>query len=295
MPNRCPIPKFPTLTLILHPPFRTALKPTGDVAKSLTLKLEILHLSLKMTTPEDGSNISFDPNGDRCLIVGTGDNQKRFRVSSNAMCLASPVWKAMFTGGWKETTTEEISFPEADPNALSIALRIAHLQFKDLPSSVNFKELLRLAGICDEYDLVKIVRPFLAKWIERFERLALKNEYPEEWLLVAWTFGNRDVFGSITRRILLYARTNADGQCLNEKNKILEDFMPSDIIGWFRVLSLFANHLPALTRLKQTAYFVHETLSSLKLSMSATNISTDSSQTRHDVAKPIRTWCSVIL
>jgi hypothetical protein len=47
------------------------------------------------------------------------------------MCLASPVWKAMFTRGCKETTAEEISFPEADPNALSITLRIAHLQFKD--------------------------------------------------------------------------------------------------------------------------------------------------------------------
>jgi hypothetical protein len=248
-----------------------------------------------MGPPEDGSNISFDPNGDRCLIVSTGENQKRFQVSSKAMCLASPVWKAMFTGGCKETTAEEISFPEADPNALSITLRIAHLQFKDLPSSLNFKELLRLAAICDEYDLVKIVRPFLAKWIEPFERLALKNGYPEEWLLVAWTFGNREVFGSITRRILLCARTNADGQCLNEKNRILEDFMPSDIIGWFRALSLSANHLPALTRLKQTAYFVRETLSSLKLSMSATNISTGSSQTRHDVARPIWTWCSVIL
>lgn len=92
-----------------------------------------------MNRPEDGNNISIDPNGDRTLIVGTGENQKFFRVSSKAMSLASPVWKAMFTGPYRESTAEEISFPEAEPNALLIALRIAHLQFKDLPSSLDFQ------------------------------------------------------------------------------------------------------------------------------------------------------------
>ena len=183
-----------------------------------------------MNHPEDGGIISIDPNGDRSLIVGTGMNQKLFRVSSKAMCLASPVWNAMFTGPYKEATAEEISLPEAEPNALLITLRIAHLQFKELPSSLDFQELVNLAAVCDVYDMVPIVRPFVKEWIRASEPLAEEIGY-EEWLLVAWTFGYPEIFARIARRLVLYASTNADGQCLNEKNKVLEDFIPPGIIG----------------------------------------------------------------
>jgi hypothetical protein len=193
-----------------------------------------------MNRPEDGSNISIDPNGDRTLIVGTGENQKLFRVSSKAMSLASPVWKAMFTGPYRESTAEEISFPEAEPNALLIALRIAHLQFKDLPSSLDFQGLLDLAFICDVYDMVPIIRPFSTDWISALEPLAEQVGH-EEWLSIAWTFGLREIFERTARMLVLCASTNAAGQCLNAENQVLDDFTPPGIIGEFRALYISLN------------------------------------------------------
>lgn len=189
-----------------------------------------LYLAPKMNRPGDGNIISIDPNGDRSLIVGTGENQKVFRVSSKAMCLASPVWKAMFAGPFKEATAQEISFPEAEPNALLITLRIAHLQFKELPSFLDFHQLLNLAVVCDVYDLVSIVRPFLTGWITASRPIADRIGY-EEWLLVAWTFGYREEFERSTCRLVLCVGTNEDGQCLTETNKVLKDFMAPGIIG----------------------------------------------------------------
>lgn len=72
-----------------------------------------------MNPPEDENSITIDPYGDRSLIIGDGKNQKRFLVSSNAMRLASPIWKSMFTGPYKEGTAKEIPFPEGKPDALS--------------------------------------------------------------------------------------------------------------------------------------------------------------------------------
>jgi hypothetical protein len=188
-----------------------------------------------MDSLEDQNSILIDPCGDRSLIVGTGENQKRFLVSSKAMCLASPVWRAMFTGPYKEGAAKEIAFPEGKPDALLITLRIAHLQFKDLPSSLDFQGLVHLAVVCDEYDLVPIVRPFLMNWIRPLEPLAQEIGF-EEWLLVAWTFGFPEIFARITSRLVLNASTNEDRQCLNETGKVLGDFMPPDIIGEFKTL-----------------------------------------------------------
>jgi len=195
-----------------------------------------------MNHPGDENNISIDPYGDRTLIVGNGENQKRFLVSSNAMRLASPVWRAMFTGPYREGTAIEIPFPDGNPDAFLITLRIAHLQFNNLPSSLDFQGLVNLALVCDVYDMVQIVRPFITKWIEPLEPLAEKIGF-EEWLLVAWTFSYPKIFERIASRLVLCASTNADGQCLNEKNKVLDDFMPPGIIGKFR--ALYIPELPA--------------------------------------------------
>ena len=165
-----------------------------------------------MNPPEDENSITIDPYGDRSLIIGDGKNQKRFLVSSNAMRLASPVWKSMFTGPYKEAVAKEIPFPEGKPDAFLITLRIAHLRFDDLPSLLDFQELVNLAIVCDEYDMVPTVRPFLTKWITPLEPLADKIGF-EEWLFVAWTFGCPEIFERVSRRLVLCASTNADGQC----------------------------------------------------------------------------------
>jgi hypothetical protein len=110
-----------------------------------------------MNPPEDENSITIDPYGDRSLIIGDGKNQKRFLVSSNAMRLASPIWKSMFTGPYKEGTATEIPFPEGKPDAFLITLQIAHLRFADLPSLLDFQGLVNLAIVCDEYDMVPTI------------------------------------------------------------------------------------------------------------------------------------------
>ena len=105
---------------------------------------------------EDQPCIILDPSGDLRLHTDTHD----FIVSSKVMCFASPVWRAMFDpqGPWAKKASDAYSLPEDDPNALLFILRIAHLQFSELPDVfVVYEHLFQLAVLCDKYGGVLIL------------------------------------------------------------------------------------------------------------------------------------------
>jgi len=83
------------------------------------------------------STIEVDPAADLRLLVQHGDHQITFKVSSEAMSLASPVWRTMLdpAGPFKESQSDngEINFPDDDSEALLILLVAAHLRFQDVP------------------------------------------------------------------------------------------------------------------------------------------------------------------
>lgn len=91
--------------------------------------------------------------------------RKTFVVSSTVMRIASPVWRAMFDhqGPFMDTqhslTHGEMDLPEDDADALLCVLRIAHLQFRKIPETLDYAELLKMAILCDKYDTVAIIRP----------------------------------------------------------------------------------------------------------------------------------------
>ena len=128
---------------------------------------------------DDATTVYLVDNGDlRIYVTCSSEGKKRLNgsalplvdqetlvVSSAVMRIASPVWRTMFDpqGRFMESqrssTHGEMHFPEDDPDALLCVLRIAHLQFRKVPETLGYVELLNLAIICDKYDTVAIVRP----------------------------------------------------------------------------------------------------------------------------------------
>ena len=109
-----------------------------------------------------------DPFGDLNLRVQYEDTESRiskihsFLVSTKAVCLASEAWSRMFdtSGPWANTDVHsdgKIHLHDDDPSALELVLRIAHLQFHELPSTTLwFEQIYQLAVVCDKYDMVKL-------------------------------------------------------------------------------------------------------------------------------------------
>lgn len=66
----------------------------------------------------------------------------------------------------RSLTHGEMELPEDDADALLYVLRIAHLQFRRIPATLEFVDLLNVAIICDKYDTVEIVRPVSSSLIQ---------------------------------------------------------------------------------------------------------------------------------
>ena len=179
------------------------------------------------TTPE---LVELDSHGDITLNVINGTDRRSFLVSSHVMRLASPVWKAMLTGGFAESRKAVISLEEDDPDALLIVLLAAHLQHRQLPKELTFDQIVKLAVICDKYDTATVVRPFLHQWISPYQSNCLEAGH-EQWLSVAWAFGYTENFKDIADCLVRSSMIDSEGRCLNIEGKILEDILPADILG----------------------------------------------------------------
>lgn len=180
-------------------------------------------------------HITLDALGDLLLLVDEGEHQVTFRVSTKAMCLASPVWRVMLdpSGPFKEAHPEndQVLFPEDDAQALQIVLCIAHLEFHSIPENLSFTQLLNLAIICDKYDTGRLILPWFSKWKKSFKDSAVKLGH-EQSLLIAWVFRDLETFKRVADALVRSTCVNSQGECLpNEGFAPLGEYMPPGIIG----------------------------------------------------------------
>jgi hypothetical protein len=183
---------------------------------------------------DEGEFVSLNHSGDRTIIVGQKeDGQRIYKVSSIAMSMASPIWKAMFnpTSGFLESNPDvPVEFPEDDPDALLILLKIAHLQFHQIPKSISFSWLTELAVLCDKYDSVRLLQPFIEQWMSPWTLLCLEPGY-EDWLFISWSFGCEQIFNLLAASLVLSIELDSEGRILNSGNELLVDHMPPGSIG----------------------------------------------------------------
>ncbi|PSN61216.1 hypothetical protein BS50DRAFT_156350 [Corynespora cassiicola Philippines] len=155
--------------------------------------------------------ITLHSSGDITQLIGTGEYQQPVIAASAILRKASPVWNAMYTGSWSESTNSEIQFPDDDVNTMLIVLNIAHLNFKGIPRArgLSLETLVQLCVICDEYDTLPIARPFLDlyNWA-RDDYTDWENEiedhfYYNEWLFVSQTLGYKESFLAVAKDLIL--------------------------------------------------------------------------------------------
>lgn len=209
-----------------------------------------------MPNLENASNIILAPNGDLRLSVDCSNDQKKraleldeskpfqktLVVSSAVMCIASPVWDAMFgiNGRFIEAQRpsgpREVHLAEDDFDALRVILGIAHLQFKKVPKLLSYHQLLKIAIICDKYDTVGLVRPCLPRWEKSASASAVDAGY-EERLFVAWTFGCFSTYETLSRHLVLSCTIDILGESLALDGKLLGEMIPPGATGQYYRLS----------------------------------------------------------
>lgn len=138
-----------------------------------------------------------------------------------------------------EASAKEVSLPDDDPDTLLILLHIAHLKFDLVTGPRCFSGLLKLAVLCDKYDTVKLVRPWLWSWLKTKPAEYCRPRF-EEWLFIAWTLGLDTVYMTLAKRLIASITIDTtsrlprrEGMLLDNSSEsmLLSDNMPPGAIG----------------------------------------------------------------
>lgn len=123
-----------------------------------------------------------------------------------------------------------LDLTEDDGDSALLLLRIAHLQFRKVPFFLSFNSLLNVATLCDYYNCVDLVRPWLDYWL-RDSVASSRKPGQEEWLFIAWAFGRVEIFKTLASKMVLEVMTNDKQECLTLQGKIFAIPLPYGIVG----------------------------------------------------------------
>jgi len=188
---------------------------------------------------DEDKNLFDFGDGDVDVAVNYECKLVEFRVSSHALCFASPVWKKFIYPPFPMIPDEEnlnssdtkIDFTQDNGKALLILLNIAHLKFNKVPLKLPFETLLQVAVLCDQYDCISLVGPWLKLWMEDENRESVQPGQ-EAWLFIAWAFGRQQIFEALAKRLTVDMYIDSEGQYMTSAGQLLDTMgLPPVILG----------------------------------------------------------------
>jgi hypothetical protein len=154
--------------------------------------------------------MALDADGDLILRAGTTS----FKVCSATLRRASPVWKAMLFGPWKESrpTTDGqewvVTLSEDSPSALKIVLAIVHGKFDRVPQHMDVTPFSEVLLVAHKYDVSGVMGPWMKQWAEGIDWCEISQRRNHSLIraaYIAWDLGLEDRLMMITRTLIVEA------------------------------------------------------------------------------------------
>ncbi|KAL8377969.1 hypothetical protein RB595_008586 [Gaeumannomyces hyphopodioides] len=123
----------------------------------------------------------------------------RFRLSSRHLSLASPYFKAMLDGDWKESNDRVASAKDWDEEALVVLMCIIHGRTRFVPRTISLDLLAKIAVLVDYYKCHETVEFVVETWIGKLEQPTEMSRDLILWLLISWVFQRAEIFKSVTK------------------------------------------------------------------------------------------------
>ncbi|KAK3319410.1 hypothetical protein B0H66DRAFT_268385 [Apodospora peruviana] len=185
--------------------------PSGDVI--ITLRNPNVPLDVGVESPSQPKKSESESGGNQANNDTSQNKSITYLVSSQHLILASPVFKAMLTGGWAEgnkkpeSTVLHVDAEDWDAEAFTIAMKVLHGHCHQVPCKVSLELLGKLALIVDYYH-IKEPFPFIYKeWISHVKtRLPVPNDLGRTLDLFMWVSFVLDdpvTFSQVTRVAIL--------------------------------------------------------------------------------------------
>jgi hypothetical protein len=135
------------------------------------------------------------------------DRRVRIRASSKHMKLASPVFRRMSAGKWKESRNLaagkrfEIQSECEDVDAMLILMNIIHGRGSKVPREVTLDKLVEVAVLVDYYECHEVVDVMAEIWMDKLLG-SMPSTYGKDtvsWIFISWVFQRPSAFTSATK------------------------------------------------------------------------------------------------
>ena len=189
------------------------------------------------------------PLGDARVLITYKNTEVAVIVSSHALSLCSAVWKNFLYPPWSEPQIEQkepnspqsarpkIDCREDNAEALLLLFNIAHIKFSEVPLTLSTSLLYEIAILCDQYDCVEMVAPWLSGWIKDEDQECCGKE-SAKWMLISWVFGRKRSLRKSASCTLRDLKIDGKGQPFLAGGQELPRMLPHGGLGMYILLIL---------------------------------------------------------
>ena len=151
------------------------------------------------------------------------------QVSAKHLTLASPVFKRILTGGWKESiaylqkSSVEITADSWDIEAFLVVLHAIHAKNKRIPQKLTLEMLAKVAVIADYYECKESLYIITDIWFNSLEE-RIPTTYSRDlilWLWVSWFFQRPSQFKESTSNVISCSENHISGWKLPIPDKVI--------------------------------------------------------------------------
>lgn len=151
------------------------------------------------------------------------------QVSAKHLIFASPVFKRILTGGWKESISYlqkgsvEITADSWDIEAFLVVLHAIHGKYKDIPRKLTIEMLAKVAVIADYYECKESLYLITGIWLNNLEE-GIPTTYSRDlilWLWVSWFFQFPSQFKESTSTVISCSENVINGWELPISDKVI--------------------------------------------------------------------------
>ncbi|KAI5919554.1 hypothetical protein F4810DRAFT_494922 [Camillea tinctor] len=177
------------------------------------------------TTPEESESedeITEIPqsNGNTDNNTHTHQNAVTFLVCSKSLSRASPVWKCLLYGGFRESrpmhgTQWKVRLPEDKLDPMTTILKIIHGQFINTSvDKIDISNFYRIIVLAEKYDVIHVLQPWTNVWLEdiglatRTLGLLSAHEFSRA-LYILWVLGCTDLYEQMVMFLVLESSVDA--------------------------------------------------------------------------------------
>ncbi|KAK2770970.1 hypothetical protein CKAH01_14542 [Colletotrichum kahawae] len=192
----------------------------------------------------DVEEVVISAAGDAVLEFNSGEEVRRFRVSSAMLAETSPIFERMFTGrrtlevgpgGGDDNGDLEGELPPLPPTegfvcgdgsvarlyrmpqaerdeegALGILLQAAHMRNDAVPREVSFARFVAVAEVCLRYRCTSPLELVVEhRWLPRWIHMG-SEEMPDGMLVISFVFGFRQLFARMSKTAVLNLRSEEE-------------------------------------------------------------------------------------